>query len=697
MEVGTILEHAISQRDISEMDRAGVRAPVAVKMVTAMVLLALASPSLAITLYMSSNCGSSTQFPITTYNVISLVSTGTYNPNMNCVVTLRNPSLVAMTLTFTSFSTESNWDILTLYDGGSTNGTQLRVLSGVSSGISVSSTSYLMTLQFVSDGSAQYSGFTAQVSSGSNSGGGGQSCQSGSYYDYGSVYLSGYAGLQYCTYSMTASYGYRASVLFYYFNLRSTDSVQVYDGPSTFSTRIRSGSSNSLNGVTVQGSGQYLTVVFQSGSSAASSSNSLSMSFSPISGSGGGGGGGNYYDDDDSSRAVRRGLGGAFGGYFGMTFIAMCIVLVVVYKRHQANLVRWRAMRAAQASGNGAALLTPQEVFVSPWKHYKLHDLRWKKLDKSKWITHFLIISIAGTLAWIFLLVGVGAKAWMRNGDLMCSLSECCYMGYCSSFGADKMGDAHADSAVFFAFFARVAFGFAITLLFVILAINLLSTCNPRAYSQREVGRYLAVIVQVLIGVALAFGLATYGRFKDHNSDIKLGASFYLTLAAFWLMIFVRVSMIRASTLSMIPKDKHHGHQVNVTANPTVVITVPGHAQPSTAYTAFSGPQQPQQGVPPQMQTLYTAPPPAQQPMHSQPYGTASSAGYPAYGAGSAFAPAYQPAPSAPGEAHVYQHQPAQAVYGAPAPSAPAAPADPYAAPAAPASTAYNPYANIKE
>ena len=49
---------------------------------------------------------------------------------------------------------------------------------------------------------------------------------------------------------------------------------------------------------------------------------------------------------------------------------------------------------------------------------------------------------------------------------------------------------------VFFAFFARVAFGFAITLLFVILAINLLSTCNPRAYSQREVGRYLAIIVR---------------------------------------------------------------------------------------------------------------------------------------------------------------------------------------------------------
>lgn len=65
-----------------------------------------------------------------------------------------------------------------------------------------------------------------------------------------------------------------------------------------------------------------------------------------------------------------------------------------------------------------------------------------------------------------------------------------------TAVGADKMGDAHADSAVFFAFFARVAFGFAITLLFVILAINLLSTCNPRAYSQREVGRYLAVIVR---------------------------------------------------------------------------------------------------------------------------------------------------------------------------------------------------------
>ncbi len=52
----------------------------------------------------------------------------------------------------------------------------------------------------------------------------GQSCQSGYYYDYGNVYLSGYAGLQYCTYSMTTSYGSRASVQFSYFNLRFSDS-----------------------------------------------------------------------------------------------------------------------------------------------------------------------------------------------------------------------------------------------------------------------------------------------------------------------------------------------------------------------------------------------------------------------------------------------------------------------------------------
>ena len=67
---------------------------------------------------------------------------------------------------------------------------------------------------------------------------------------------------------------------------------------------------------------------------------------------GSGGGGGLPGGNDDVPDSTRRGVGGAVGGYAGATFVAMCIVLAVLFKRHQDNLTKWRA---AKATGGGAA------------------------------------------------------------------------------------------------------------------------------------------------------------------------------------------------------------------------------------------------------------------------------------------------------------------------------------------------------
>jgi hypothetical protein len=88
------------------------------------------------------------------------------------------------------------------------------------------------------------------------------------------------------------------------------------------------------------------------------------------------------------------------------------------------------------------------------------------------------------------------------------------------------------------------------------------------------------VAADVLVAVALAFGLATYGRFRDGISGLKLGsfyisldgtcfvfdlerahvpsvppgASFYLTLVALALLVWVRIFIMRANALAMVPK-----------------------------------------------------------------------------------------------------------------------------------------------
>ena len=71
-----------------------------------------------------------------------------------------------------------------------------------------------------------------------------------------------------------------------------------------------------------------------------------------------------------------------------------------------------------------------------------------------------------------------------------------------ATVGADRMGDRGADSAVYFAFISRVAFGFAISLLFIALVVTVLSTFTARAYSQRSLLVSILAITRTCAAVA---------------------------------------------------------------------------------------------------------------------------------------------------------------------------------------------------
>jgi hypothetical protein len=68
------------------------------------------------------------------------------------------------------------------------------------------------------------------------------------------------------------------------------------------------------------------------------------------------GGAGNPFNTGTVTQAekdAQRALGGLFGGYFGATMLALVVVLVVLYKRHQDNLAKWRARKAGVLAVDG--------------------------------------------------------------------------------------------------------------------------------------------------------------------------------------------------------------------------------------------------------------------------------------------------------------------------------------------------------
>jgi gliding motility-associated-like protein len=93
-------------------------------------------------------------------------ASGSYsnNENITTVICPTNPGEL-VTVTFTSFSTENNWDFLRIYDGNSTAATLLGTFTGATLPPSFTSTAAngCLTFNFTSDGSVTSAGWTANI------------------------------------------------------------------------------------------------------------------------------------------------------------------------------------------------------------------------------------------------------------------------------------------------------------------------------------------------------------------------------------------------------------------------------------------------------------------------------------------------------------------------------------------------------
>ncbi|MBI2969081.1 MAG: Ig-like domain-containing protein [Bacteroidetes bacterium] len=88
-----------------------------------------------------------------------------YLPNSDCSWLIQPANATSVTLTFTSFGTESGYDFVYVYDGSDSTTTQLGAFSGTTLPSSISSTGGSMFVLFVSDSTINNSGWSADYTS----------------------------------------------------------------------------------------------------------------------------------------------------------------------------------------------------------------------------------------------------------------------------------------------------------------------------------------------------------------------------------------------------------------------------------------------------------------------------------------------------------------------------------------------------
>ncbi|MBK7127760.1 MAG: PKD domain-containing protein [Crocinitomicaceae bacterium] len=145
-------------------------------------------------------------------------------------------------LNFTSFSIESGWDDLYIYDGATTGSPLIGSYTGTGSPGVVTASGSCITIQFTSDGSVVYPGWAATIScvtppppgSNVNMSNGSTSLCSGNFYDSGGP-SSNYGFSQNLTYTICPSTpGSMVQVNFTSFDLENNyDFLTIYDGNST--------------------------------------------------------------------------------------------------------------------------------------------------------------------------------------------------------------------------------------------------------------------------------------------------------------------------------------------------------------------------------------------------------------------------------------------------------------------------------
>lgn len=110
-------------------------------------------------------CGGGTILSTPTGSFNDGSGSGNYGNNQECYWFISPPCASSVTLSFSQFNTEQNYDGIIVYNGWDNNATQLAVYSGTSIPSSVTSNTGKMLVIFVSDYMVQAGGFTANYTS----------------------------------------------------------------------------------------------------------------------------------------------------------------------------------------------------------------------------------------------------------------------------------------------------------------------------------------------------------------------------------------------------------------------------------------------------------------------------------------------------------------------------------------------------
>ncbi|MFN8166218.1 MAG: CUB domain-containing protein [Bacteroidia bacterium] len=191
-----------------------------------------------------------------------------YGSNENYTITFCATGGQCLQATFNSFNTQSGNDVLTVYNGSNTSAPVIGVFSGNTVPGAITASAGCLTFKFVSNNNQNRAGWNITLSCVAcgtifNMTNGTQNLCSGLFYDGGGS-GSNYSNNSNIVESFCSSNSTCIQVVFTAFNTQTNkDTLTVFDGPNTSSTRIGVFSGNSLPPMLVASSG-CLTFRFKS-------------------------------------------------------------------------------------------------------------------------------------------------------------------------------------------------------------------------------------------------------------------------------------------------------------------------------------------------------------------------------------------------------------------------------------------------
>jgi hypothetical protein len=166
-----------------------------------------------------------------------------YSSNQNCQFLIQPADVSTITISFTSFETETQYDYVNVYDGNSTSATLLGTYSGSSFPSDITSTGPVLFLEFVTDNAITKRGwslnYTSSVSSNNTlcSGLTSYTASSGTLTDGSGLY--NYSNNMNCRFLIQPPGATLVTLHFISYNTESNnDFVNVYNGVSTSSPII---------------------------------------------------------------------------------------------------------------------------------------------------------------------------------------------------------------------------------------------------------------------------------------------------------------------------------------------------------------------------------------------------------------------------------------------------------------------------